>query len=154
MSSHTDSASANVVLTSAVGTGRQLGWCRTCSENHAIQSTGMKSIAFISSTHTNTVSATGATKRWRSPCVKMPFTWSSMNSMASSMKACRFPGTPEVAPRTAHQRNPNATTPSTSDVANVSTCSVQKPPSLNCLALNARWCLMYSVGVSCSAAAI
>ena len=39
-------------------------------------STGRKSIAFISSTQTNTVSAAGATNVLRSPW-KMPFTWSS-----------------------------------------------------------------------------
>ena len=32
------------------------------------QSAGRKSIAFISTTQTNTVSASGAMKRWRSPC--------------------------------------------------------------------------------------
>ena len=40
-----------------------------------MMSTGRKSIAFMSSTHTNTVSASGATKL-RSPW-KMPLTWSS-----------------------------------------------------------------------------
>ena len=64
-------------------------------------------MAFISSTHTKTVSAAGATnccgRLW-----KMPFTCSSTNSKASSTNAWRLFGTPAVAPRTTHQRKPSA----------------------------------------------
>ena len=63
-------------------------------------------MAFISRTQTNTVSAAGATKLLRSPWWKMPFTCSSTNSKASSTKAWRLFGTPEVAPRTTHQMKP------------------------------------------------
>ena len=65
-STSTDSDSAKVVLTSAVGTRRH-----SCSPSQprpaATMSTGRKSIAFISITHTNTVSAAGAMNLLRSP---------------------------------------------------------------------------------------
>ena len=137
MSSQTASASANVVLTSAVGTCRQLCWWKTCSYIHAMMSTGRKSIAFMRSTHTNTVIATGVTKS-RVPW-KMPFTWSSTKLMSSSTKAWRLPGTPAVAPRTTSHRKPNVTTPSTTDVTSVSRCSVQKGESPSDTVRFVRW---------------
>jgi len=54
---HTESASANVVLTSAVGTTRKR-WAQVAGTS-ATQSAGRKSIAFISTTQTKTVSAAG-----------------------------------------------------------------------------------------------
>ena len=75
ISTQTDSASAKVVLTSAVGTMRKP--CSVCGKSprtHVTESTGRKSMAFISSTQTNTVNASGATNLLRSPW-KMPFTW-------------------------------------------------------------------------------
>ena len=66
MSSQTESESAKVVFTSAVGTSRHS--CRPSAPRiFAMMSTGRKSIAFISSTQMKTVSAAGATKRLRSP---------------------------------------------------------------------------------------
>src|SRR5262245_53976781 len=57
--SQTESESAKVVLTSAVGTRRHS--CKPTALNAFVnQSTGRKSIAFITSTHTPTVSASGA----------------------------------------------------------------------------------------------
>ncbi|MNC85652.1 hypothetical protein D3C83_12620 [compost metagenome] len=51
---------------SAVGTGRHS--CRPMSPSApATQSTGRKSMAFISVTHTNTVNAAGAMNLLRSP---------------------------------------------------------------------------------------
>jgi hypothetical protein len=89
--SHTDSASANVVLT--VGRGNDAEAVSRGSPkspmNHAMMSTGRKSMEFISNTHTNTVSARGAMNLWRSPW-KMPFTESSMKSKQSSTNAWRF----------------------------------------------------------------
>ena len=62
VSTSTESDSAKVVLTSAVGTTR-----KPCSEiecvTSATQSAGRKSIAFMSTTQSPTVSASGATKR-------------------------------------------------------------------------------------------
>src|SRR5205814_1392141 len=128
ISSHTESDSAKVVFTSAVGTGRQACSPSTRSNNTVTtQSTGRKSIAFINSTHTTTVSATGAMNAWRSPW-KMLFTCSSTNSIASSTNAWRRFGTPLVAPRTTHQMKPMPSTPSTTDVTKVSTLSDQNPP--------------------------
>src|SRR5258706_9660647 len=125
INSQTESDSANVVFTSAVGTGRQACSPSTRSKNSVTtQSTGKKSIAFIRSTHTTTVSATGATNAPRSPW-KVALTWSSTKSIASSTKAWRLSGTPAVAPRTTHQRNPMPSTPSTTEVTSVSTCNVQ-----------------------------
>src|SRR5258706_5869232 len=67
ISSQTDSASAKVVFTSAVGTMRNAWTWNTSSSTQPTISTGRKSIEFITSTQTNTVSAAGATKRFRSP---------------------------------------------------------------------------------------
>ncbi len=79
----------------------------------------------------------------------MPFTCSLMKSNASSTNACRFEGTPVVARRVTSHMKPNARTPSTSVVANVSTFSVQKPPPVPTgRVMNVRWCWMYSVGDS------
>src|SRR3990172_3468190 len=128
ISTQTESDNANVVLTSAVGTGRQACKPSRRSKNKVTtQSTGRKSIAFISNTHTNTVSAVGATKALRSPW-KIPLTWSSTNSIASSTNAWRLPGTPAVALRTTHQRKPMPSTPSTAAVITASTCMVQNEP--------------------------
>jgi hypothetical protein len=74
------------------------------------------------------VSASGATKRWRSPCWKIPFAWESTKSISHSTAAWRLPGTPEVAPRTTHQMNPMPTSPSRIDTAIESRLSAQKPP--------------------------
>src|SRR3990172_5748870 len=103
ISTQTESDNANVVLTSAVGTGRQACKPSRRSKNKVTtQSTGRKSIAFISNTHTN--------------------------SIASSTNAWRLPGTPAVALRTTHQRKPMPSTPSTAAVITVSTCMVQNEP--------------------------
>ena len=62
ISANTVSASANVVLMSAVGTTRQL--CSPIAPSPLDRmSTGRKSIAFMSTTQTNTVSAIGATQK-------------------------------------------------------------------------------------------
>ena len=66
LSTSTETESAKVVLTSAVGTMRQLckpSWANT----HDTMSAGSQSIAFINTTQTNTVSAAGATNLLRSP---------------------------------------------------------------------------------------
>src|SRR5438445_1722559 len=85
----------------------------------------------------------------------MLFTWSSTNSISSSTKACRLLGTPAVAPRTTHQRKPNARMPSSAAVISVSTLIAQNPPSpLTGLVKKLRWCSMYSEGVSSLPAAI
>src|SRR5688572_12557596 len=118
------------------------------------RSAGRKSIAFISTTHTNTVSASGATKRCRSPCWKMPFAWLSTKSIRSSTIAWRRVGTPALAPRTTHQMNPTPTTPSRIDTASESTFIDQKPPSPTGLVRKVRWCWMYCEGVSSLAADI
>jgi hypothetical protein len=141
ISSQTESASAKVVLTSAVGTGRQ-----ACSPAHSSGATtmsiGRKSMAFITSTQTNTVSAAGATNVLRSPWWKMPFTWSSMNSISISTNAWRLFGTPAVAPRTTHQMAPIASAPTSSEVIRVSTFNDQKPPSPTGFVRKVRWCWM------------
>src|SRR5687768_11363598 len=118
------------------------------------RSAGRKSIAFISTTHTNTVSASGATKRLRSPCWNMPFAWLSTKSISSSTIAWRRVGTPELAPRTTHQMKPTPITPSRVDTASESTLSDQKPPSPTGLVRKVRWSWMYWEGVSSVAAAI
>jgi hypothetical protein len=105
-------------------------------------SMGRKSIAFMTRTQTKTVSAAGATNLLRSPWWKMPFTWSSMNSIRSSTRACRLLGTPEVAPRTTHQIAPMASTPTSAAVTTESTFSAQNPPSPTGLARKVRWCWM------------
>src|SRR6267142_114229 len=151
MSSHTESARAKVVLTSAVGTMRNPCGAKKCV-NHAMMSTGRKSMEFISSTHTNTVSAAGA-MNLRSPW-KMSFACLSTNSQASSTKAWRLPGTPEVAPRTTHQMNPMPRIPSSRDVSSESRLSVQNPPCPTGCSKNARWWPMYEPGVSSCSAAI
>ena len=84
-------------------------------------------MAFISSAHRPTVSATGA-MNLRSPW-KMSFAWLSTNSKRISTKAWRLLGTPAVAPRTTHQRKPRLTTPSSTAVSRESTFSVQNEPS-------------------------
>src|SRR5688572_2244859 len=81
----------------------------------------------------------------------MPFAWSSTKPSRSSTKACRRPGTPEVAPRTNHASSPNATTPSRMDVTTVSRCSVQKDPSPSDTVRGVWWCAMYELGVSSAA---
>src|SRR5688572_3056382 len=124
---NTDSDNAKVVLTSAVGTRRHS--CMPIAPNAAAtQSAGMKSIEFISTTQTKTVSAAGAMNLLRSPWWKMPRTCSSTKSINNSTKACRLPGTPAVAPRTTHQRKPKPTMPSTTAVTTESTLTLQKPP--------------------------
>src|SRR5450759_4924268 len=145
---NTDSDRAKVVLTSAVGTMRNSCWWNTCVRIQAMMSTGRKSMAFISSTHTNTASATGAPKSglpW-----KMPFTWSSTKPNSDSTKAWRLFGTPEVAPRTTNHIRAVATTPRITPVANESTCSVQKGPSATGCVRLARWWPIYWVAVSSS----
>src|SRR5450759_3127643 len=138
ISSHTDSDRAKVVLTSAVGTMRNSCWWNTWVRTQAMMSTGRKSMAFISSTHTNTVSAAGAMKS-RLPW-NMPFTWSSTKPNRSSTKAWRLFGTPEVAPRTTNHIRAVATTPRIRPVASESTCSVQNGWSPTDWALKLRWC--------------
>ena len=94
-----------------------------------MMSTGRKSIAFMSSTQTNTVSAIGATTRlapW-----KMPLTWSLTKSTQSSTNACVFDGTPVVALRVTSHMKPKPRTPRNERRdARVSTLIVQKPCSL------------------------
>src|ERR1017187_977935 len=135
---NTDSDRAKVVLTSAVGTMRNSCWWNTCVRIQAMMSAGKKSIAFISSTHTNTVSAVGAMKP-RLPW-NMPFTWSSTKPNRSSTKAWRLFGTPAVAPRTTHHIRAVATMPRTAPVTSESTCSVQNEWSPTDWALKLRWC--------------
>src|SRR5512144_381288 len=117
-----------------------------------MMSTGRKSIAFMNTTHTPTVSASGATT-FRSPW-KMPLHCSLPKSINSSTKACVFDGTPAVALRVTDHMKPNATTPSTIDVTTVSTLTRQKPPASLAVVRNVRWCWMYDVGVSAVSAAI
>src|SRR4051812_48234965 len=120
----------------------------------AIQSTGRKSIEFIRSTQTNTVSAAGAMKLPRSPCLKMLLACSSTKLNSSSTNAWRLLGTPDVAPRTIHQMKPTPTNPSRIATAIESKCNVQKPPSPTWCAPCVRWWPMYSVGVSSLSVAI
>ena len=63
-------------------------------------------------------------------------------------------GTPEVAFLVIHHMNPKHSAPRTSVVTNVSTLSVQNPPSPSGFCRNDRWCWMYAVGVSSVAAAM
>ena len=115
-------------------------------------SMGRKSIAFMNSTQTNTVSASGATV-FSSPW-KMPLTCSLTKSMRSSTKACVLVGTPGVALRVTRHRKPNARTPRMTEVTTVSTFTLQKPPDSLALVRNVRWCWMYDVGLSSLSAAI
>jgi len=120
---NTDSASANVVLTSAVGTIRQCG-AKVCV-NFAITSTGRKSIEFSANTSTNVDSASGATSveardRW---------TWPAVHEVDEELDhRLRLPGTPDVAARVTSQRKPKVIAPTTSVVITVSQCTVQKRP--------------------------
>src|SRR5439155_8033300 len=84
----------------------------------------------------------------------MAFACWSTKSIRTSTKAWRRFGTPEVAPRTTHQKKPMPSKPSRSDTTSVSTFSVQKPPSPTGFSKNLRWCSMYSEGVSALPAAI
>ncbi len=78
---------------SAVGTRRQS--CAKLWVPRPTTSTGRKSIEFISSTHTKTVSASGPTKCRE--CGKTLLTWSSTKSTSNSIAAWNLPGTPAVA---------------------------------------------------------
>src|SRR2546428_2413723 len=84
----------------------------------------------------------------------MAFACWSTKSIRTSTKAWRRFGTPEVAPRTTHQKKPMPSKPSRSDTTSVSTFSVQKPPSPTGFSKKLRWCSMYSEGVSALPAAI
>src|SRR5256885_9584764 len=84
----------------------------------------------------------------------MAFACWSTKSIRTSTKAWRRFGTPEVAPRTTHQKKPTPSKPSRSDTTSVSTFSVQKPPSPTGFSKKLRWCSMYSEGVSSLPAAI
>ncbi len=88
---------------SAVATAR---WCGRWMWNTpsrwfrpVTQSTGIKSIAFITVIQQNTISASGAIHE-RSPWM-MPLAWSSTISTIISTKAWKRPGTPGVTRRAA-----------------------------------------------------
>src|SRR5258706_12318658 len=140
MGTQTEGARAKVVLTSAVGTMRKP--CAACSlkspMNHAMMSTGRKSMEFMRSTQTNTVSASGATNLCGSPW-NMPFTWSLMKSKQSSTNACRFVGTPELAPLATHQKKPTPMNPTITPTMIESRLSVMNPPSPTGLEKKVRW---------------
>src|SRR5687767_11639087 len=84
----------------------------------------------------------------------MPFAWLSMKPTSSSTNAWRRLGTPEVAPRTTHQRKPMPTMPRMTETASESKWIVQKPPSPMRVAPCVRWWLMYSDGLNSEPAAI
>ena len=94
---------------------------------------------FISSTQTKTVRASGATNLCGSPW-KMP---RHLLGDEIEARARRRPGawsgTPEVAPLAIHQKKPRPTKPRSTDTTNVSTLSVQKPPSPIGFGRNVRW---------------
>ena len=111
-------------------------------------STGRKSIAFISSTQTNTVSASG-----RDELVAVAVVEDALHLLVDEVEQQLDEGLAlarHARGRAAHHPPEEAEADdaeqhrrSTSE----STCSVQKPPSPTGLVQNVRWWLMYSVGV-------
>ena len=61
ISANTVSDIAKVAFGSVVGTDFQCSTPKTCSMNHGMKSTGMRSSAFMQNTQTNTVIASGVT---------------------------------------------------------------------------------------------
>ncbi|MNF92598.1 hypothetical protein D3C85_1191320 [compost metagenome] len=129
ISANTDSAMPKVAFGSVVDTARK----NTCSLPEAtmaswgIQSTGIKSMAFIRNTQTKIVSASGAITGLRP--WKLSFTLPSTKPISTSTKFCKAPGCPEVAFFAAMRKSNTKIRPSATDQPRVSTWKAQKPIS-------------------------
>ena len=127
ISNQTDSASANVVLTSAVGTMRKpCSWNTWCStQRHDVH---RQEIHRVHQQHPDEHGERGGRdERVAVAWWKMPFTWSSTKSNSSSTKAWRLSGTPEVAPRTTHHRKPERRRTPSRIAAVTSESTLQRP---------------------------
>src|SRR5471032_73360 len=139
----------SVPFRSAVGTMRM---CGNVSDRPSQpitrvgRSTGIKSSAFMSATHTNTVRASGAMKR-RLPWT-IDFDWSSTISTSISIAHWKRPGTPEVALRAASPRIRIVARPQRIDQKSVSRFQtwISKIDVCEDVERFCKWCAMYSDG--------
>ena len=149
ISSHTDSASAKVVLTSAVGTMR-----KPCSEmlvRAQRDDVHRQEVHRVHQQHPDEHRQRGG--RDEACCGRRGGRCPSPGRRRSRPAARRTPGacsgTPAVAPRTTHQMKPMPThAEQRSDVTSESTLIVQKPPSPNRLASKKRQVVLDVLGRS------